>query len=153
MPQTQTATVWTYRAEEFVHWLFNLSRATATWLNTMPERADTPTVSKWGGENKLDSKATMVSWHSKDLFLWDTSLHAHKCRLPLASGNKQNKCCSSENTDVLHHFDILLTDSLLPKSALSCLLSCGSPYFFYTPFSMCNKTVKSAVWLFFKYST
>lgn len=129
---TQIASVWGYGAEEFVHGFCNLSCASVTWLNTSAEGADAPMVNKWGGKNKLFSKATTVCWHTKALFLQDTSLCACKCNLPPASGNKQNKCCSSENTDILHHSDILLTASLLPEVLSPAFSQLQS--FFKTPF-------------------
>lgn len=128
--QIQTASVWTYGAEEFVQWLVNLSHTSVAWLNRTPERADMPATTKHGWGEQTDYKATMVLWHAKDLFPWDTPLYVRDCKLPLVSGNKQDKCCSSENAAVLHLFDILLTDPLLPKVIPSCFLV-AVPYFFF----------------------
>lgn len=60
------------------------------------------------------SAGTLRTSFSKTL----PSVHVN-ASYPSASGNKQNKWCSSENTDILHHFDILLQ--------IHCYLKCSLP--------------------------
>lgn len=110
-----------------LHTGFSSSHTSINWL-MQPQKGQTCQPLVNGVRTNRPPKPPWCAGTLRTSFS-DTSLYACKCKLPLASGNKQNKCCSSANTEVLHNFNILLTDSLLPKVLPPAFSACSSLFF------------------------
>lgn len=114
--QTQTASVWTYGAEEFVHWLFNLSHGSVT----TPERVEMPTVSNRVGRTNCTPKTpwcagtlrtsfseTFLSMHVSASYRW----HQETNRINAAHLKIQMSCSILTFSLQIHCY---LKCSLLP---------------------------------------
>lgn len=107
-----------------------------------------PTVRKWGGENKLDSKVT-----TPKTFHWAASLYSCKCKLPLVSGTKQSASYLKIQTSC-----IILTFSLQINCYLKYFLLPSQVQFpnFFLNYILCAIKLQSAAGSFSyfpKYST